>query len=251
MDCAQIREQLDAYEDGELDAVRARQLEAHLAGCPDCMRAEEQLTELRHAVREHATYHPAPAALREAVAALVRAPDRPARRRITLGWWQLGALLATSATASALCLLVALNIAAPRVDERVASELVSNHVRSLMQNHLLDVASTDQHTVKPWFAGKLDYSPPVRDLANAGFPLVGGRLDYVEGRPVAALVYQRRQHRINVFVWPASGRAAPAGRSLAVNGYNAVGWSADGMNFWAVSDLNVAELEELKARLER
>ena len=249
MECARIREQLNAYEDGELDAVRARELEAHLVGCPGCLRAEERLTELRRAVREHAVYHAAPAALREAVAGMLHVPERSVPRRITLRWWQLGGLLAATGAASALCLLVALNAASPKADERLASELVADHVRALMQNHLLDVASTDQHTVKPWFAGKLDYSPPVRDLADAGFPLVGGRLDYVRGRVVAALIYQRRQHRINVFVWPASGHAVPVDRAMTVNRYNVLGWSAGAMHFWAVSDLNAPELEELKSRL--
>jgi len=251
MDCTQIRQQLDAYEDGELDAIRARELETHLLGCPDCLRAEERLTELRSAVRKHATYHSAPAELRETAMALVRPPTSRPWRGVTLRWWQLGGLLSASASAAALCALVALHLASPTIEQQMAAELVNDHIRSLVQDHLLDVASTDQHTVKPWFAGKLDYSPPVRDLADAGFPLVGGRLDYVDGRLVAALVYQRREHRINVFVWPASGGAARSEHVANVNGYNVVGWRAAGTDFWAVSDLNSAELEELRAGLDR
>jgi len=251
MDCTQIRQQLDAYEDGELDAVRARELEAHLLGCPDCLRAEERLTDLRNAVRKHATYHPAPAELREAAIALARPRESRTRGGVTLRWWQLGGLLSASASVAALCALVALHVASPTIEQQMAAELVNDHIRSLAQDHLLDVASTDQHTVKPWFAGKLDYSPPVRDLADAGFPLVGGRLDYVDGRLVAALVYERRQHRINVFVWPATRGAARSEHLANVNGYNVIGWRDEGMDYWAVSDLNSAELEELKAGLGR
>jgi anti-sigma factor (TIGR02949 family) len=251
MDCAQIRQQLDAYEDGELDAVRSREFEAHLLGCPDCLRAEERLIELRHALRKHATYHPAPAELREAAMALVHPPTPRTRHGVTLRWWQLGGLLSGSASAAALCVLVALHVASPTIEQQMAAELVNDHIRSLVQDHLLDVASTDQHTVKPWFAGKLDYSPPVRDLADAGFPLVGGRLDYVDGRLVAALVYQRHQHRINVFVWPAKGGTARSEHVTDENGYNVIGWRTDGMDFWAVSDLNSAELQEFRVGLGR
>jgi len=129
------------------------------------------------------------------------------------------------------------------VDEHVLQDVIAGHVRSLMANHLTDVLSADQHTVKPWFEGHVDFAPPVPDLTAQGFPLVGGRLDYLDKRPVAALVYRRQQHAINLFVWPAlPGEARPAS-TVTYHGYNVVHWTMDGMTYWAVSTLNAQEMQ--------
>jgi anti-sigma factor (TIGR02949 family) len=248
-DCGTARDQLDAYQDGELDAGHAAALERHLATCPACTTAHARAMQLREAIRQNAPYHLAPPALRRQVAELTAQPSGGGLRSISLQLWQLLSLLAVSAAVSAACVLLLANLISRDADDALVGRVVDAHARSLLQDHLLDVVSTDQHTVKPWFAGKLDYSPPVRDLATEGFALQGGRVDYVNGRAVAALVYQRRKHRINVFVWPSQG-AQLYSTPVTVNGYHTLAWRSSGMVFYAVSDLNLEELKELAGRLQ-
>ena len=246
MNCTEAKQGLERYHDGELDTERSRSLHEHLAECSECMTFSEQIDRLRSAVRDGATYFHPPTELRRWVADQASASQLTwLKRRVQMPWWKFAGALAGAAALS-----VAVTTATVlRSGDTVAREVVANHVRSLMVDHLADVASSDQHTVKPWFAGKLDFSPPVHDLASEGFALVGGRLDYLGGRTVAALVYQRHQHRINVFVWPA-GSTAKDEQSLAKNGYNILAWTQDGMRMWAVSDLNAKELNTFAHLLE-
>ena len=248
MDCRDAQEGLEREQDGELDTPSRRALHEHVAGCEVCSAARDELRALRAAVRDQASYYAAPDSLRQRISSNLKRDRPPASRGVVLPWWGFGASLATAAL---LAMAVTLAIGLPAGGDQIAQQVVASHIRSLMENHLADVASTDQHTVKPWFSGKLDFSPPVHDLATEGFPLVGGRLDYVGGRAVAALVYQRRQHRINVFIWPATAKPHIPITTVALNGYNGVEWTQDRMTFWAVSDLNLSELNELKALLER
>ena len=241
MTCAAANNLLEPYLDDELDASQRAQVAEHLASCGACAARHAQLLELRAGIREHAPYYRAPAGLQDRVRAAVRNAERHADRQASGPWRWL-------AMAAALLLVVsaAWNVALYRSRssgaDLIAESVLSSHVRSLMGAHLLDVPSSDQHTVKPWFNGKLDFSPDVRDFAAQGFPLIGGRIDYVFGRPVAALVYQRRKHIINVFTWPSS--ATDGGPDLDRNGYHVVHWNTSGMTWWAVSDLNAGELRQ-------
>ena len=233
--------------DGELDAAQAAALEAHRAGCPICQTAQAELLRARALVRGE-PYEPIPEAVRARVMArLHQAAPRaatPPRRRRSWDWLRapsigfgLGA-----ACAAAISLLVLL----PERNDLV-DQIVSNHIRALQPGHLEDVVSTDQHTVKPWFDGRIDFAPPVRDFVAEGFPLKGGRLDYLADRPVAALVYQRDKHVIDLYVWPAGSIAPHLAGDTAIQGYNVVHWTADGMNFWAVSDVERSQLDDFAA----
>jgi anti-sigma factor RsiW len=193
-------------------------------------------------IKTQANRYEAPADLR----ASIRAAVSPNRATSPSWWRRLQWPRLSAAFACGILVSLALTRLLPQLDasDRMAEEVVSSHVRSMMVAHLSDVVSSDQHTVKPWFAGKLDFSPPVHDLAKDGFPLAGGRLDYIGQRPVAALVYQRSKHVINVFVWPASPesptRQPQAPQSL--QGFNISGWADAGMQFWAVSDVSTSDL---------
>lgn len=244
MSCEEIRNLLSAYIDGELDAARSLEVERHLEQCGLCEVASEQLQKIGEAVRTYAPYYRAPAGLESRLRAELGAGtthEFQARPHNSARWirWALAAVLVLAA---ALGFFETIR-SRREARELFAREVISSHVRSLMANHLMDVPSSDRHTVKPWFNGKLDFSPPVKDLAAQGFTLAGGRLDYLSGRPVAAIVYYRRQHVINLFIWP-SGNTAVARTSITWNGYETICWAEAGMSYCAVSDLNSSELNE-------
>jgi anti-sigma factor RsiW len=238
--CEHVDRDLDAYVDRELDHHYARAVSDHLAGCGACRGSVAEREALGRLIRS-APYYPAPNSLRARVSARASRP-RYVRHLVT---WAAAAALVVSAVGG----ITLMRSAASRSDAMV-DDVVSGHVRSLMADHLFDVRSSDQHTVKPWFLGRLDFSPPVVDLASIGFPLAGGRLDYLGGRPVAALVYQRRQHTINVFVFPRRDGTFAANETRFVRGFHVRQWTRDGMSFWAVSDLNKAELSEFARALQ-
>ena len=237
----EMQMQVDAYLDGELAPPEAHELEAHLEVCPECSGLRDARVALSAAIQREMPALQAPPALKARVQDAVRSAAGPgsARRAVTRSSWHWVAL-AASLTAVALAgwQLGSRHAA----DSALTDQLLASHVRSLMPGHLTDVVSSDQHTVKPWFNGKLDFSPPVYDFAGRGYTLVGGRLDYVAGRPVAALVYQRRQHLINVFLWPADEGATAERTPLTRRGYHMLHWSTADYACWMVSDLGVAEL---------
>jgi len=234
---------LHAYLDGELDLVRSLDFEEHMKSCPDC--AQELWTQrtMRDAFRSANLYERAPAGLEARIRAALPAESKVVEmpRRQLWNW---------AAVAAAIILVFVFSwrmlpgLMGPRHSELLAEEVVASHIRSLQPGHLMDVESTDQHTVKPWFNGKIDFSPPVKDFAEDGFPLIGGRLDYIDQRPAAALVYQRHKHLINLYVWPEAEHKGTAARVESRQGYNIVFWQRGGMYFCAVSDLNSAELQE-------
>jgi anti-sigma factor RsiW len=230
VNCHECQELLGLYLDGELDPARCVEMDAHLLTCAGCAAAMERRGALKQLFAQ-APYYRAPGELRRRVMA-----GKPRRMGVLLPRW-----LPVAASAAALALV--LWRLGPAPSPGMERELVDAHVRSLQASHLMDVISSDRHTVKPWFAGKLDFAPTVADLAADGFPLEGGRLDYVNGRQVAALVYKRRQHTINVFLWPGSGESGPTVDAL--NGYGVAHWTHGGMEWWAVSDLSGEELKLL------
>jgi anti-sigma factor RsiW len=253
--CKLTQRFVPGYLDGELDLSRTIEMETHLQVCGECTRELERQQALRAALQRGSLAYAAPAALRERIQSSLRASSgadvqESKKKWPFLNFWQLAGAFALLALISISGWQWTTRLRARSSDQRVAAEVFSSHVRSLEGNHLMDVASTDQHTVKPWFDGKLDFSPPVEDLASDGFPLVGGRLDYLEGREVAALIYQRRKHFINVFVWPNPTRSSSAQAIESRQGYNIMRWSRGGFQFWAVSDVAASDLAEFVRLLE-
>ena len=246
MGCEEVRELLGPALDGELDAAHIAQLERHAAACPGCASERRELERLRSAVRG-ASYHRLEPQGRAAILRMVEAEARPQRPpTVPFRLPRRAALAASVALGLGLSGSLGYWLGQSRRDDAL-DHIVGAHVRALQPGHAIDVVSADGHTVKPWFDGKVDFSPPVKDLGEQGFALIGGRLDYVGGRVAAVIVYRRRQHQIDLFVWPApaDGEGELAG---TIDGYHARHWVQDGFAFWAVSDLNDSELDEFVRR---
>ncbi len=241
MTCDDLRFLLHAYLDGELDPANSLAVEGHVHDCPACAAALERFEGLRPALRDESLYHRPPAGLADRVHAKLPRSERTSRFRITPRRAAVAAAVVLAGVAG--WAAGRLTPAPPAEDARVR-EVVAAHVRATMPGHLLDVESSDRHTVKPWFAGRIDFAPPVKDLADHGFPLAGGRLDYLDDRPVAALIYHCRKHDLNLFVWPGEGEADRPPRVLARNGYHLANWVRGGLVFWAVSDVQESDLRE-------
>jgi anti-sigma factor RsiW len=239
MTCDEVEILLHALLDGELDAGHAREVEAHIAGCPRCAAQLAAYREMSKAFAAADLRYTAPPALRRRIEeSLPQATPAPSRRAVMRGFALGSAVSALAATG-----LVAI-VLRNDDDARINSEIVSAHLRSLQAGHLTDVLSTDQHTVKPWFNGRLDVAPPVIDLTAQGFTLIGGRLDYVDARPIGAIVYRRRLHIINLFVAQTASTEPRAATMKTFQGFNIRSWSEHGLNYWAVSDLAADELAE-------
>jgi anti-sigma factor RsiW len=268
MNCEEAIKLMDGYLDGELDPITSQAIEKHLRDCNRCHQAYTTHGSLIRALGNVTPYFKAPAELRERIQSSLRKDiaERPLRNgvqgsqlllpksqprfiapAIPWNWLALAAAIVFAA-------IIVFNLI-PRVQQRetdqlLATQLIASHARSLLASHLTDVASSDQHTVKPWLDAKLDFAPAVVDVSQKGFPLIGGRLDYLDNRPVAALVYQRRQHFLNLFVWPVGANAVGSSKAMTRQGYQLLHWVDSDLNYWAVSDINEKELQEFKRLFE-
>jgi anti-sigma factor RsiW len=272
MNCEQATDLMDGYLDGELDPVTSQTIERHLRDCRNCEQGYIANRALIHAIGSAIPYHKAPTELRERIQSSLREEiaERPARnvapdvrpriakrqsepKSILFGTsWNWLALAAAIVLAAIIAWNLLPGLQRPDAEQFLATQLIASHVRSLMANHLADVASSDQHTVKPWLDARLDFAPPVLDLASAGFPLIGGRLDYLDNRPVAALIYQRRKHFINLFVWPASDASRRTkAKEISRQGYHLLHWVDGDFNYWAVSDVNKEDLQSFQQLFEQ
>ena len=247
MNCQECHDYIDAYIDNELDISSTILVKQHLRDCPDC----RQLLESRKAVgalldNPHVGFEIPDSLLGRIQSALPvprSAVKQQSKTRFAIPWFSIPlALAATIAVMLGLAFLNQGGVFNRSQSNSIAQDVISSHLRSLLATHLFDVPSTDQHTVKPWFDGKLRFSPPVREFAEHGFRLTGGRLDYLNGREVAALVYQRRLHIINLFIWPSESTRNTVATSFSKDGYNVLHWVYEGFEFWAVSDVNAEDM---------
>ena len=249
MNCEQMQKLMHAYHDRELDAANMLQVDEHIARCPQCTAALREIAALGRMLRHEELRFAATDRLRRAILGQVTqagAAEQEAAPVRSRGAW-FGYAGWAAAVVVLLFAVVASGHRSLREDDRLVAELTASHIRSLMATHLTDVASTDQHTVKPWFDGKLPFAPPVRDFREQGFPLLGGRLDFIAGRPAAALVYGREKHYVNLFIWPATNAERQPVHTAQREGYNVVRWADGAMEYSAVSDLNAPQLRSFAA----
>jgi anti-sigma factor RsiW len=246
--CSDKDAMLQALLDGELDAANTLAIEAHLATCAACAARWRTLQALRERLSAADLNPPAPARLHRRIEAMIAAESRPKPKAAAAGWrTRIGAgWVAAGAVAGVAASLLAIQL--QPTSASLEGQLVDGHVRSLLANHLIDVATSDRHVVKPWFNGKIDFAPPVVDLADQGFPLVGGRLDYADNRVVAALVYRRRAHIINLFVLPAT--FGSDWRHARPSSYSVVHWRRGSLDYWAVSDVEAGDLKQFQQDFE-
>ncbi len=246
--CEEVQELIHAYIDGELGLVPTMEIESHLGECETCLSDQQGHANVRALVQGGAQYFHAPELLKRRIEKQIESDAHP--QTFSSERWLAIAAMVIVALSGVLSWTIFSARSQSNNDDQLAQEVVSSHVRSMMLNHLVDVPSSDQHTVKPWFNGKLDFAPDVKDLADQGFPLVGGRLDYVDNRTVAALVYQRRKHSINLFIWPSTRTDQPM-QEFSNHGYNIIHWTRSGASYWAVSDVNSADLSEFAKLVSR
>ena len=240
MDCRTGLSLLEAYLDNELDRTDARELEAHIDTCADCSAALSRLDELRRSLRDQALRYAAPQSLRDRIQATADTSGALPRRSMP-AWTRLAAACVLAFGAGGVSVHLWNSEQSPDTQEQIARDLFASHWRALAATSPVDVVSTDRHTVKPWFQGKLDFSPNVPDLSKEGFVLIGGRLDVMAGRQAAAIIYKRQNHVINLWISSGAGQDR-ALESRDLNGFHLLRWQSRGVSYWAVSDLNAAEL---------
>jgi anti-sigma factor RsiW len=244
LNCQETQKLIHAYVDGELDLMKNLEIEQHFQECSACAQAHKALEAVRATIKGGIPYFETPLGLQDRIRSAVRDASGPGPISHPLRWRWLAVAASLLVVAVAGWALLRF-LPARSADAPLSEELLASHIRSLLlPEHRVDVESSNTHTVKPWFEGKLDFSPPVHDFTGQGFHLVGGRLDYLDRKPVAALVYQRREHVVNLFIWPSEQGPEAVPEPLTRQGYHLLHWRQSGMTYWAVSNLNEGELME-------